>query len=255
MPTRLRRTAEEKKWLGEAGAAVQRALVKLSPVAFHRFGQALKVVATDPTSDGWYVDIGSLERAEYYYGRTERTAPTFTTDLSDEVLRRVVERLSALANAVADAIELDALEGEVGDRITLGYSRLEQAKLRRKLLGRRSELSCAFCGHVVPKRLIVAAHIKRRADCTDDDIRDIAHNILPLCALGCDALFEGGYVSVRNGFLTAGPRRDGGSEVAQRVAALISDGRPTWARQRTLYFAAHRKYHTAFLRKTQAVDA
>lgn len=48
--------------------------------------------------------------------------------------------------------------------------------------------------------LLVAAHIKPRAKCSNQERRDWA-NIVPMCLLGCDALFERGRVAVVKGRL------------------------------------------------------
>jgi hypothetical protein len=53
-----------------------------------------------------------------------------------------------------------------------------------------------LCGETYPIRFLVAAHIKMRRLCTDDEQRDLANVAMPACLFGCDALFETGYISV-----------------------------------------------------------
>lgn len=85
--------------------------------------------------------------------------------------------------------------------------REEQGFVRRRLLGGRTEGVCALCGELFPVELLIAAHVKRRSGCTDDEKRDFANNVVPMCKLGCDDLFERGYVVVRNGRVRAGPTK------------------------------------------------
>jgi hypothetical protein len=74
-------------------------------------------------------------------------------------------------------------------------TRKEQAFLRKHLLGGNDYGECFLCGEKLPVELLVTAHIKARAKCSEEERRDWA-NIVPMCILGCDALFERGHVAV-----------------------------------------------------------
>jgi hypothetical protein len=43
---------------------------------------------------------------------------------------------------------------------------------------------------------LVAAHIKRRASCLDDEKRDLEGVVMLACRFGCDYLFEQGHIGV-----------------------------------------------------------
>ncbi len=74
--------------------------------------------------------------------------------------------------------------------------RREQGLLRRALgLGGGSH-KCSICGRTYPDQLLVAAHIKKRSECNESERVDIPAIAFVACALGCDALFEHGYVIV-----------------------------------------------------------
>lgn len=45
----------------------------------------------------------------------------------------------------------------------------------------------------------IASHIKPRAACTDEERRDYINNVVPMCLLGCDALFEHGIIAFEGG--------------------------------------------------------
>ena len=60
----------------------------------------------------------------------------------------------------------------------------------------RELADCALCGHQYPLRFLVAAHIKKRSVCTDDERRDLRHVAMLACTFGCDALYEAGWITV-----------------------------------------------------------
>jgi hypothetical protein len=74
-------------------------------------------------------------------------------------------------------------------------TRKEQQRLRKHLLDGKDYGWCFLCGEKLPAELLVAAHIKKRSKCTDTEKRDHA-NVVPMCLLGCDALFERGHVAL-----------------------------------------------------------
>jgi hypothetical protein len=74
--------------------------------------------------------------------------------------------------------------------------RREQAQLRTVLAGDRDVAACALCGHEFPMGFLVAAHIKKRSLCSDDERRDLRHVAMLACTFGCDALYESGWITV-----------------------------------------------------------
>jgi predicted restriction endonuclease len=86
--------------------------------------------------------------------------------------------------------ELESTEREVQST-----ARIEQAYLRKQLFPNRTA-QCAICGKTYPKDVMVAAHIKRRAACSRDEKLDAANIVMPVCKMGCDELYERGYIAV-----------------------------------------------------------
>lgn len=84
------------------------------------------------------------------------------------------------------------------DRPTMALARREQSKLRKAKFKGASVIGCALCGRELPERLVRAAHVKRRSRCLPTERRDL-ENLMAACVLGCDALFEDGYVYVDEG--------------------------------------------------------
>lgn len=90
---------------------------------------------------------------------------------------------------------LTGLDGEL-DKKVQGWRRTEQSKARSQLLRGATTGTCIFCTRKMSAEFLIAAHIKRRADCTDAEKRDIDNNMMLACKFGCDDLFEKGYISV-----------------------------------------------------------
>ncbi|GAB2503553.1 hypothetical protein [Nocardiopsis aegyptia] len=81
------------------------------------------------------------------------------------------------------------------DRLAYVRARTEQKALRRTKLAGRHEVPCDLCQLVLPKRLVHTAHIKRRSVASPTERADL-NNVMFACVLGCDSLFEHGYVYV-----------------------------------------------------------
>ncbi|MCG8916065.1 hypothetical protein L6E12_09710 [Actinokineospora sp. PR83] len=85
---------------------------------------------------------------------------------------------------------LDSLDG-----IALVLVRREQKRLRREMFGQAKSYTCSLCHRELPVSLLRLAHIKRRTEATTEE-RLNAANTMAACTLGCDELFERGYLVV-----------------------------------------------------------
>ncbi|MGW0931615.1 hypothetical protein [Streptomyces sp. NPDC002644] len=124
--------------------------------------------------------------------------------------------------------------------LALGLVRLEQAKLRRRLLNGASQATCALCGRSLPARFLRAAHIKRRSKASREERLRMA-NIMAACLLGCDELFEHGYVYVtEHGRVAVNGEADTTPDLD--VAARAIEGREVAGHgpERQAFFAWHR---------------
>jgi len=84
------------------------------------------------------------------------------------------------------------------DTETLSLARKEQSVLRDWLTEGKDQLECAFCQRTFPVIALVAAHKKRRSECTEDERAD-PYIVMPLCALGCDFIYEKRFVRIVDG--------------------------------------------------------
>jgi hypothetical protein len=131
------------------------------------------------------------------------------------------------------------------DATVLTSVRREQRKLRAKLLGHATTGTCALCGRVVPTDCLRTAHVKRRSFCNEQERLDLA-NIMIACTLGCDHLFELGYIYVDpEGVVRSRENAASTPELRaaiDRVADRACEAHNSTSEQ---YFAAHREAVTA----------
>jgi len=121
--------------------------------------------------------------------RAQPLSPALREDLEAQL--RALDSLSPTA-ATVRRFKLP----ENTDRDVLAKARAEQDKLRNYLLNGRDEAPCDLCGRVLPAELVVAAHIVPRHRLDHDQRLDFDRIAMIACQLGCDRLFERGYLTV-----------------------------------------------------------
>jgi hypothetical protein len=164
------------------------------------------LVATDRSPGGQPVPVADVQRG------LDRLVAEKNVVISVDVLGHrssfVGAVLATLPGATFAANPRRVVLGEVQDAEVVGKSfvdldgvaevkvRREQRYLRDQLLHGREAAPCALCGDTYPKPFLVAAHIKKRAECTDDERRDVDHVAMLACTFGCDSLYENGWITV-----------------------------------------------------------
>ncbi|MEU5242832.1 hypothetical protein AB0G81_01715 [Streptomyces asoensis] len=121
--------------------------------------------------------------------------------------------------------------------------RAEQGRLKKALLP-GAEGECALCGRALPRAFLVAAHIKKRAACSEEERWDLNNVAMLACLLGCDSLFEHGFVTVEEGGqLAVSPVAAGAPAVAKYIDEHLA-GRSIawWSTEREQYYAWHRSH-------------
>ncbi|PCJ26590.1 MAG: hypothetical protein COA97_05820 [Flavobacteriales bacterium] len=86
------------------------------------------------------------------------------------------------------------------ERLTVTRQRTEQHILRAYLLKNKKSGSCAICDKDYPIQFLATAHIKKRKNCSDDEKKDL-NVVMPACHLGCDKIYEEGYIYVDKGLI------------------------------------------------------
>jgi hypothetical protein len=128
------------------------------------------------------------------------------------------------------------------DSIAQVKVRLEQGRLRSLLAGGRASTQCALCGDLFPLAFLVAAHIKKRASCTDDERRDLDNIAMLACTFGCDALYESGWITVDdNGLVqTRPPGKAPEGRMRNRLSRLTGRSCTAYTPSSAPYFEWHR---------------
>ena len=176
-------------------------------------------------------------------GRTVAECP-FVAGFRVEWLRAeaIIGRLDQDLGSVDDVLRVLRRRGLL-DKTTLSRTRCEQAILRRLVLGSATSAVCSICGQRYPLSLLIAGHIKPRSRCSAKEKRDLQHCAMPVCLLGCDALYERGLVTVTpNGRIVV-------AHPEQRTPALTVHLRSVKGRTCSVhssetepYFAWHREH-------------
>jgi hypothetical protein len=135
------------------------------------------------------------------------------------------------------------------DAPTRGTRRMERSLLRGGLglnaaQGSSVMRDCAVCGYPRPIRLMRAAHIKKRSECSRSERLDIPYIGMPACVLNCDSLFEEGYISTDgDGTILISPELlidlEDLSAYADRVFGRVVS---VWCEGRRPYFEWHRNH-------------
>lgn len=149
----------------------------------------------------------------------------------------VLLELAAVNPADEALSEADAAEQET-DVLRSVFVRREQAWLRRRKFGNAEELICAICRRTLPARVVHAAHIKRREKANYAERMDPA-NIMGACTLGCDTLFEFGFIYVdEEGYIRVASHAP---PVLGEMASGFEGTRcDAFSQNSSVYFAYHR---------------
>jgi hypothetical protein len=175
--------------------------------------------------------------------------------LSPEHSERILEELGldsgigatlpSDADIEAAKAALQAMDGEL-DADTSARRRKEQTHLRTILLGKKQTECCSICGRTLPVDLLVIGHIRKRHSCPQDIKKDLA-NVMPVCLLGCDVLFENGYIYVdTDGNIQAAAHVSKVPELQLAAKMVVGLKCRAWRTDSEPYFAWHRQHPRKF---------
>lgn len=170
-------------------------------------------------------EASTLAFAEFDFQSDRALAP-----VSDEDFENPVDKLQNLG-------KLDVERAS--------YSRVEQQRIRQYWFQSSDVVSCGICRNRFPTELLIAPHIKKRSACSREEKLDYTNNTMPLCALGCDELFERGYLAVDDGFVVERLNRPKSHSVEQYCRTISGNTCSYWSEDSEVYFRWHRRYHSA----------
>ncbi|MER5866125.1 hypothetical protein [Kitasatospora sp. NPDC002040] len=140
----------------------------------------------------------------------------------------------------ADQAAVLAFDGQL-ERQALRAYRGEQTALKRHLLPGATG-DCALCGRTLPRTFLIAAHIKKRGMCTDEEKLDFNNVAMLACTFGCDGLYEHGYITVGDGgALQVSPLAAAMPGVSDHIQQHLAGRTVTWWNpEREPYYEWHR---------------
>lgn len=113
--------------------------------------------------------------------------------------------------------------------------RAEQSLLRAYLLEGGKQGTCSICNSILPENMLVAAHIKRRSNCSDEEKLDFGAVATLMCKLGCDDLYEKGYIYVDKGIVNSSPKAVTTEVLNNKISSLVGNKVSNWELSKKYY--------------------
>jgi len=196
-----------------------------------------------------YIDIPILDMNSLINYKTDKLQgfTVLSQKQSDSILN-VYEYISEIHNTPVSnegyKKAVGALKpGQPLDAETKAYARTEQSFLRGNLFGFSMTGTCGICGQELPVNLLVAAHIKKRADCSYEERVDADNIVMPMCKFGCDDLYEKGYITVKNGKVLAESKLILTNYVKEHLQRIQGRECTHWREETKAYFTWHNHKH------------
>ena len=118
--------------------------------------------------------------------------------------------------------------------------RLEQDIFTEFLFNDCSNSKCAICARSYPNSIMVAGHIKKRSLSTDIERRNL-NNVMPICKMGCDDLFERGYIYInKKGRIKRNEEKEITSDLKQYLDSIVDKNSWFFNKKNTIFFEQHR---------------
>jgi hypothetical protein len=198
--------------------------VRTTDITYTTFNQ---VVGYDPKFVIQGFSILDAAKSQKFFEAFGLRSETYVEPIAQVVYEDLQDKLNSLS-------ETDA---EVS-----GKRRLEQGYLKQHLFGRRTIATCGICEQEYPIAFLVAAHIKRRAACSSTERKDL-NVVMPMCKLGCDELFEHGYIAVQAGQVVDLAKKPTTPRIQLRVSEVANRACGYATPARATYFQWHLEDH------------
>jgi len=206
----------------------------------HKYPDDMYVASTSKLEED-YIRVETLEELAVLIrcGHKARMSSPKLSDPPSGIVSKNIEIVSA--TIIEPETYLSKLINDVdldGDSKT--KTRKEQAFLRANLLNGSTEGSCVICHKELPVDLLVAAHIKKRSICNSAEKMDFKNIAALMCKLGCDDLFEKGYIGVDTSEVVANKKKSGMPFVDTAIGKLAGNVVPNWTGSKK-YYEWHKK--------------
>jgi hypothetical protein len=152
---------------------------------------------------------------------------TYFENVSDQDYESILNKLKELENTEAEIIST---------------RRLEQGYLKKHLFGTKTYGNCACCKNRFPISFLVTAHIKKREFCNTEERKDI-NVVFPMCKLGCDEVYEKGYLSVMEGLFVTTDKTPSSPVLQSYLTKLNNEPCKYFNSYSKKYFEWHFQHH------------
>lgn len=172
-----------------------------------------------------------------------------TDEQAERLLEQLdIEEVGLLTDVTSPALTEDDIRKKLKALTTTdvpiaGKARTEARYFRQFLFAQKTLDMCALCGRTLPVSSLVAAHIKKRANCSPGERFD-PNVVMRACRFGCDELFERGYVLVDdNGAIVEGDMLAHSNDDTRAIARTLLSRTCLAFRDSTReYFHYHRSH-------------
>lgn len=203
-------------------------------------------------SNGTYVASPSRFEVDYVYVDTEEELEALVrSGLGVRMSNRDIKQAASLISAdkikftdssspqVSPKAVLPKLSEEVDlDNDSITKSRKEQIFLRAHISDGRSQAKCVLCKNEYPIEFLVAAHIKKRSECSTSEKLDFDNIAAFMCKAGCDDMYEKGYVFVSDGIVKKNRKRFTTPALDMLISRIEGNTVENWSGSSAYY-----KYH------------
>lgn len=173
--------------------------------------------------NNWLENVDIYKGLKNIYSEVQPIQEEFDEDLFNKLkIERQLKRLNSL------------------ERQTITRQRTEQHILRRYLLKNKKTGVCAICDNDYPIQFLATAHIKKRKDCTDVEKKDL-NIVMPTCHLGCDKIYEEGYIYVhQDGLIRSNIENKETTEPLKEYISDLEEKKCNYFKEETAHYF---KYH------------
>ncbi|MES9831143.1 MAG: hypothetical protein ABW139_02780 [Candidatus Thiodiazotropha sp. DIVDIV] len=198
-------------------------------------------VASPSRFDVDYIHVETEEELEALVrsGLGARMSSPEIKQAASLIISEQIEFTDTETTAVTVKVLLPKLIEEIElDVVSTSRARKEQAFLRAFHQNGQLNSKCVLCGEEYPLEFLVAAHIKKRTECSDTEKLDFENVAALMCKAGCDDLFEKGYVYVSAGEVCKNTKRNTTPAMDSVIDRIVGNMVSNWHGSKVYY-----KYH------------
>ncbi|WP_413282502.1 hypothetical protein [Vibrio sp. MA40-2] len=193
--------------------------------------------------DGFYIASHSRFKADYILVETEEQLEALVSlgygaRMSNPSMKIGASLISSKSIKLTKPISFKSTLASVvksTDSKSTVKRRLEQSFLRSHLLSANPTGKCVICGNEFPANFLVAAHIKKRAKCTTSEKLDFDNIASLMCKLGCDDLFEKGYIYITSGSVAINTKAKPTPVLEKYLTEIDGNVVPNWLGSKAYY--------------------